>query len=238
MELKAISVDDEAPARSELRYLLEQTEQAEVVAEAASVREAIEKLKEYPCDVMFMDINMPEASGLQLAEALQRLKFPPAVVFVTAYSEFAIEAFKVNAIDYLVKPVETDRLIQACSRVREHVSLHAKVQRLERIPVEKAGKKILIGIGSIRYVMARDDYAYLQTDTDRYFSTVSLAQLEKRLDGHGFFRVHRGYLVNLSLVSEVESVPGGTLLLSLDGCEEKIPVSRRRVSALKKALGL
>ena len=87
-------------------------------------------------------------------------------------------------------------------------------------------------------VMARDDYAYLQTDADRYFSTVSLAQLEKRLDGHGFFRVHRGYLVNLSMVEEIESVSGGTLLLTLNGVEEKIPVSRRRVSALKKALGL
>ena len=86
--------------------------------------------------------------------------------------------------------------------------------------------------------MARDDYAYLQTDVDRYFSTVSLAQLEKRLDGHGFFRVHRGYLVNLSMVQEVEAVAGGTLLLSLADVEEKIPVSRRRVSALKKALGL
>lgn len=236
--LKAIIVDDEAPARSELKFLLDELDQTEVVAEAASVREAIEKLKEYPCDLMFLDISMPEASGLQLAEALQHLKFPPAVVFVTAYSEFAIDAFKVNAIDYLVKPVESERLAQAIARVREHVALHVKVQKLERIPVEKAGKKILISIDSIRYVMARDDYAYLQTDTDRYFSTVSLAQLEKRLDGHGFFRVHRGYLVNLSLVTEVESVAGGTLLLSLEGCEDKIPVSRRRVSALKKALGL
>lgn len=238
MELKAIIVDDEAPARSELRYLLDEAGQAEVVAEAASVREAIEKLKDYPCDVLFLDINMPEASGLQLADALQHLKYPPAVVFVTAYSEFALDAFKVNAIDYLVKPVETERLVQACSRVREHVALHAKVQRLERIPVEKSGKKILIGIDTIRFVMARDDYAYLQTDTDRYFSTVSLAQLEKRLDGHGFFRVHRGYLVNLSMVTEVESVSGGTLLLTLEDCDEKIPVSRRRVSSLKKALGL
>lgn len=236
--LKAIIVDDEAPARSELKFLLDELEQTEVVAEAASVREAIDKLKEYPCDVMFLDINMPEASGLQLAEALQHLKYPPAVVFVTAYSEFAIEAFKVNAIDYLVKPVESERLSQALSRVKEHVSLHAKVQKLERIPVEKGGKKILIGIDTIRYVMARDDYAYLQTDTDRYFSTVSLAQLEKRLDGHGFFRVHRGYLVNLSLVTEVESVSGGTLLLTLDTCEDKVPVSRRRVSSLKKALGI
>ena len=143
--LKAMIVDDEAPARSELKFLLDELGQMEVVAEAASVREAIEKLKEYPCDVMFLDVNMPEATGLQLAEALQHLKFPPAVVFVTAYSEFALDAFKVNAIDYLV---------------------------------------------------------------------------------------------NLSMVEEIEPVAGGTLLLTLNGVDEKIPVSRRRVSALKKALGL
>ena len=236
--LKAIIVDDEAPARSELKFLLEELGSVDVVAEAASVREAIEKLKEYQCEVMFLDINMPEANGLQLANALQHLRFPPAVVFVTAYSEFALDAFKVNAIDYLVKPVESDRLAQAVARVKENVSLHAQAQHSERIPVEKGGKKILIAIDKIRFVMARDDYAYLQTDTDRYFSTVSLAQLEKRLDGHGFFRVHRGYLVNLAMVEEVEPVAGGTLLLTLNGVDDKIPVSRRRVSTLKKALGL
>ena len=231
-------VDDEAPARSELRFLLEELGQVEVVAEAASAREAIEKLKDYPCDVMFLDVNMPEANGLKLAEALQTLKFPPAIVFVTAYSEFALEAFKVNAIDYLVKPVETERLAQAIARVRDNVALHMQAQKSERISVEKGGKKILISIDKIRFVMARYDYAYLQTDTDRYFSTVSLAQLEKRLEGHGFFRVHRGYLVNLAMVEEVEPVSGGTLLLTLNGVEDKIPVSRRRVSLLKKTLGI
>ena len=236
--LKAMIVDDEAPARSELRFLLDELGQADVVAEAASVREAIEKLKEYPIDVIFLDINMPEATGLKLAEAFRTLKFPPNVVFVTAYSEYALEAFKVNAVDYLVKPVETERLAQALARVRENVALHMQAQKSERISVEKGGKKILISIDSIRFVMARDDYAYLQTDTDRYFSTVSLAQLEKRLDGHGFFRVHRGYLVNLSMVEEVEPVSGGTLLLTLNGVSDKIPVSRRRVSLLKKALGI
>lgn len=236
--LRAIIVDDEAPARSELKFLLDELGSVDVVAEAASVREAIEKLKEYQCDVMFLDINMPEANGLQLANALQHLRYPPAVVFVTAYSEFALDAFEVNAIDYLVKPVESDRLAQAVARVQENVALHAQAQHSERIPVEKGGKKILIAIDKIRFVMARDDYAYLQTDTDRYFSTVSLAQLEKRLDGHGFFRVHRGYLVNLAMVEGVEPVSGGTLLLTLNGVEDKIPVSRRRVSALKKALGL
>ena len=238
-------VDDEAPARSELRFLLEQTGKIGSIIEASSVRSAIEMLMEARVDVVFLDISMPGASGLQLAEALYKLKNPPAIVFVTAYSDHAVEAFDVDAVDYLMKPVEEARLDRAIEKVIARAKpvataepTSAKPTNIERIPVEKGGKKILIGIDKIRFVMARDDYAYLQTDTDRYFSTVSLAQLEKRLDGHGFFRVHRGYLVNLSMVEEIESVSGGTLLLTLNGVEEKIPVSRRRVSSLKKALNL
>lgn len=236
--LNAIIVDDEAPARSELRYLLGEVGGVEVLTEAASVREAIEKLQSYPIDVLFLDVSMPEVTGIQFAEALQRLKNPPAVIFVTAYSEHALEGFKVNAVDYLVKPVELDRLQQAVNRATEYVTLHVRATQSERIPVEKNKVKKLIPIDSIRFVEAHDDYAYLYTDDDRYFSTLSLAKLEERLAGHGFFRAHRRYLVNLSLVEEVEPVAGGTLLLSLNGVDEKIQVSRRRVSALKKALGL
>jgi two-component system response regulator LytT len=236
--IKAIIVDDEAPSRSELRYLLDETKQVEIVAEAANVREAIERLKEKGADVMFLDINMPRANGLQLAEAFNRLKYPPAIVFVTAYSEHAAKAFDVNAVDYLVKPVETERLLQALTKVKHYVSAFSKEQQAERIPVEKSGKKLLVSTDKIRYIMAKDDYSYLHTENDRYLSTVSLAQLEARLEPYGFFRVHRRYLVNLACVEEVTPVTGGTLLLALSGEDESIPVSRRRVAALKKALGL
>lgn len=236
--LKAIIVDDEAPARSELRYLLDEQGQVDTVAEAANVREAIDTLREYPCDVLFLDINMPEASGLQFADALQNLKNPPAVVFVTAYSEHALDAFAVNAVDYLLKPVDADRLDAAVKRVWRRAVLNAQEQKSERISVEKGGKKVLIGINQILFITARDDYAYLHTDSGKYFSTANLAQLEKRFERYGFLRVHRGYLVNLSAVEEVESAAGGTLQLTLKGCEETIPVSRRKVLAVKKALGL
>jgi two-component system response regulator LytT len=236
--IKAIIVDDEAPARSELRFLLDETKQVEIVAEATNVREAIERLKEKGADAMFLDISMQGANGLQLAEALNRLKYPPAIVFVTAYSEYAAKAFDVNAVDYLVKPVETDRLLQALTKVRHYVSAFSKEQQAERIPVEKSGKKLLVSTDKIHYIMAKDDYSYLHTETDRYLSTVSLAQLESRLEPCGFFRVHRRYLVNLSCVEEVTPVNGGTLLLTLSGEDENIPVSRRRVASLKKALGL
>ncbi len=236
--LKAIIVDDEAPARSELSFMLEELGQVEVAAEASNVREAIEKLKDVGADIMFLDVNMPGADGLQLAEALTHLKYPPYVIFVTAYSEHAVKAFEVNASDYLVKPVETERLRLAVNKVQQYIKAQGKPTANERIPVEKGGKKLLIPTNKIHFIMAKDDYSYLHTDTDRYLSTVSLANLEAKLEPYGFFRVHRRYLVNLACVQEVDPVSGGTLLLTLAGEDEKIPVSRRRVASLKKALGL
>ncbi len=236
--IRAIIVDDEAPARSELKFLLDETKQVDVIAEASNVREAIEQLKEHNADVLFLDINMPGATGLQLAEALKRLKFPPLIIFVTAYSEHAAKAFDVNAIDYLLKPVETDRLNKALTKVKHYLSSSGQGQQIDRIPVEKSGKKLLVTTDKIHFIMAKDDYSYLHTETDRYLSTVSLAQLEARLEPFGFFRVHRRYLVNLSCIEEVAPVSGGTLLLTLKGESESIPVSRRRVASLKKALGL
>ena len=196
--LNAMIVDDEAPARSELRYLLEETGRMGNIVEAASAREAVERLMENRADVMFLDISMPKTSGMQLADALHKLKNPPAIVFVTAYSEYALEAFGVDAVDYLMNPVD-----------------------------------------QIRYIEAKDDYSCIYTDTDRYLSTISLAKLEAKLTEHGFFRVHRGYIVNLAYVEDVETISSGILQLGINGVEgKKISVSRRRVVALKRALGL
>lgn len=235
--LKALVVDDEAPARSELRFLLGEAGGVEVVGEAGNAVEALQLIKAIPYDVIFLDIQMPGLTGVQLAEVLSGLTRPPSIIFITAHSEHAVKAFEVKATDYLVKPVEIDRLKQAISRL-EPVAEQAPA-RVERIPVEKAGKKLLISVEDILFVMAKDDYSYLYTSADRYLSTISLAQLEIKLEPVGFFRIHRRYLVNLARVKEVVPMYGGTLLLTLaDDAATQIPVSRRRVPALKKALGL
>ena len=235
--LKALVVDDEAPARSELRYLLGEAGGVEVVGEAGNAVEALQLIKAIPYDVIFLDVQMPGLTGVQLAEVLAGLTRPPSIIFVTAHSEHAVKAFEVKATDYLVKPVEIDRLRQAIARL-EPVADQAP-PKVDRIPVEKAGKKLLINVSDILYVMAKDDYSYLYTSTDRYLSTISLAQLETKLEPAGFFRIHRRYLVNLARVKEVVPMYGGTLLLTLaDDAATQIPVSRRRVPALKKALGL
>lgn len=237
--LRAMIVDDEAPARSELRFLLEQTGKIGGISEASSVRSAIEMLMENRMDVVFLDISMPGASGIQLAEALHKLKNPPAVVFVTAYSDHAVEAFDVDAVDYLLKPVEEARLDQAIGKVLSRARPQTESKSsIERIPVEKSGRKVLIPVDQICYIMAKDDYSCIFTEDDRYLSTTSLAQFEAKLGDFGFFRVHRRYIVNLANVEDVETVPSGAIQLGVSGVEERIPVSRRRVVPLKKALNL
>ena len=233
MTLRALIVDDEPPARSELRYLLDEAGGVEVVGEASDAGEAMQLIRAIPYDVVFLDIDMPGLSGVELAETLAGLERAPAVVFVTAHSEHAVKAFEVAAADYLVKPVELDRLKRAIARVTPE----QPVTRIERVLVEKAGRKLLIQVEDICYVMAKDDYSYLYTGVERYLSTSSLAHLEAKLAASGFFRVHRRFLVNLAQVQEVAPMYGGTLLLVLKSPPgTEVPVSRRRVPALKKAL--
>jgi len=234
--LKALLVDDEVPARSELRFLLGEAGGVEVVGEAGSASEALQLIKAIPYDVVFLDVNMPGLSGIELAEVLTGLPHPPAIVFVTAHSEHAVQAFEVAAVDYLVKPVEIRRLRMAVERLAPVAETPV---RIDRIPVEKAGRKLLLQVADIFHIMAKDDYSYIYTDGERYLSTLSLADLEQKLEPQSFFRVHRRYLVNLAQVKEVAPMYGGTMELTLkDGAQTKVPVSRRRAPALKRALGL
>lgn len=234
--LKALLVDDEVPARSELRFLLGEAGGVEVVGEAGSAKEALQLIKAIRYDVVFLDIDMPGISGIELAEVLASLEHPPAIVFVTAHSEHAVKAFEVAATDYLVKPVEAARLKTAIERITPAAEAPVKV---ERLPVEKAGRKLLLNVADVMYVMSKDDYSYIYTDGERYLSTLSLQELETRLRSQGFFRVHRRFLVNLAQVREVAPMYGGTMLLTLKDTQgSQVPASRRRVPALKRALGL
>lgn len=234
--LKALLVDDEVPARSELRYLLGEAGGVEVVGEAGSASEALQLIKAIPYDVVFLDVDMPGLTGIELAEVLTELLRPPAIIFVTAHSEHAVKAFEVAAADYLVKPVEIQRLRLAVERLQP--AAEATV-RIDRIPVEKGGRKLLLQVSDIFHVMAKDDYSYIYTDGERYLSTLSLADLEQKLESQSFFRVHRRYLVNLAQVKEVAPMYGGTMELTLkDAAQTRVPVSRRRAPALKRSLGL
>ena len=190
---------------------------------------------------------MPGYSGLQLAEVLKTHPNPPVIVFVTAYSNFALKAFDVNAIDYLVKPVEMDRLLVALQKVEKNkiVAKTPAAAPLEhgvgvtRVTVNKGGKKHFLSSSDITYIRAHDDYSYLYTDDSKFLSTTSLTSLLEQLNDYGFYRTHRGYVVNLNRVMSVESQAGGTLKLTLNDPEHtEIPVSRRRVAQLKQEMNI
>ena len=243
--IKALIVDDEMPARNELIFMLEETGKAEVVGEAGDVPSAINLIKAHQADVLFLDINMPGYSGLQLAEVLKTHPNPPAIIFVTAYSNFALKAFDVNALDYLVKPVEAERLLAALDKVEKAKGAKASAAPLEhgagvtRVTVNKGGKKHFLSSADITYIRARDDYSYLYTDEAKFLSTTSLTSLLEQLEGYGFYRTHRGYVVNLNRIMSVESQTGGTLKLTLnDPDHTEIPVSRRRVAQLKQEMNI
>lgn len=234
--LNAIVVDDEKPARDELIYLLGEVGGVEVVAEADCAAQAIAALQEHPCDVLFLDINMPDANGLRLAGALRTLRFPPAVVFVSAYSEYAVDAFEVKAVDYLLKPVDEKRLKKAIETVEKSVVMQHKSQKGKQIACEKSGKKVMINASDILFCTARDDYAYVEAKEGKFFAPSSLSSIEKQLDGLGFMRVHRSYLVNLNCVKEAVTAENGAMTLKIEGTDSVIPVSRRKIPMLKKAM--
>ena len=256
-DIRALIIDDELPARSELGFLLDDIDGVTVVGEAGNVRDAVALIKKMPADVIFLDINMPGITGLQLAEGLKTSHpNPPALVFVTAHSHFAVKAFEVDAIDYLVKPVEVDRLRSAIDKVRMRQALQkgeaqageegiisaesASVDQADssKIMVTKSGKKLFVPIRDVCYIMAKDDYSYIFTADDRYLSTKTLVKIEDQFKDTSIFRIHRRYLINLTQVISVNSVKGGALTLTVEGSEEELPVSRRRVPALKQALEL
>jgi len=244
--LRALIVDDEAPARSELRYLLEVAGDVEVVGEAPNAREALELIEALGYDVVLLDIEMPGLSGLDVVESMKKLRNCPAVIFVSAYSEHAVKAFELEAVDYLLKPVTADRLRDAIGKVkggqRSRITRPADGERkvnINRIPVEKAGKKILLPIEDIVYISSKDDYSYIHTADARFISSTPLRILEERLVDNVFYRVHRRYLVNLNMVLEITPMYGGTFTLTVkDNDKTQIPVSRRRSAGLKSTLGL
>jgi DNA-binding LytR/AlgR family response regulator len=248
MKLRVLIVDDEPPARSELRYMLEKVNNVEIVGEASNAREAIELIRALNHDVVFLDIQMPGLTGLNVAEIIKELPQSPAVVFVTAFGEHAVKAFELDAIDYLIKPFDEKRLLKTINKVVESRKEYQKratnlpsegILKIGRIPVEKRGKTILLSTQDIIFVDTKDDYTFIHTYDENYITSFTLKELENRLHDHAFFRAHRGYIVNLHEVKEIVPMFGGSFLLRVkDSKESEIPVSRRNAKKLRSILGL
>ncbi len=242
VSLLALIVDDEAPARAELRYLLGRIEDVEVVGEAASVREALALAGRLDYDVVFCDISMPELTGIDAAREIMSWPKRPHVVFVTAHQDYAVQAFSVDAFDYLLKPVAEDRLAQTVERLRS--ALRGTPERaargeLAKVPVTRRGETLLLDHDQVYFMLAEGDYARIATYDERFLSTQSLRELEDALPPALFFRIHRSSIVNLQKVTALEQSSPGHWIVKLSDAEgTQLEVARRQTRALKQHLGL
>src|SRR5215204_6097634 len=243
--MRAIIIDDERLARSELKKLLADYPEIEVIAEAANAAEGIEKIESLSPDLVFLDIQMPGKTGFDMLAEVDRA---PHVIFTTAYDEYALKAFEVNALDYLLKPVEPKRLADAIQKLHmqedrdNHVSTSINVNRsllteADQVFVKDGERCWFVKLGEIRLFESVGNYAKVFFGPHKPLILKSLNALEERLDERTFFRANRKHIVNLRLIDKVEPYFNGGLLLEMKG-GEKIEVSRRQTVKFKEMMSL
>ena len=238
--MNVLIIDDEAPAREELAWLLEQTgEDLTIVGQAANAREALSMLDALEVDLAMCDVDMPGVDGLRLAELLSERDDAPMLVFVTAYERHAVDAFAVDAVDYLLKPVRIERLRKAIGRARDRLTTTAppvggNAKHLQRISVEDQGVYRVLSVDDLLFLESEDGIVVAQTRDARYITDFSLKFLEANLDPERFFRSHRSYIVQLSEIDSIAPWGAGTYRLILDrDADLGVPLARSRASELK-----
>jgi two-component system LytT family response regulator len=249
VEIRYAIVDDEEPGRTNLRLAMGVHAGWQLAFEADSAARARDALASNRIDLLFLDIQMPRESGLLLARELGRMVEPPLVVFVTAHSVHAIEAFEVHALDYLLKPLDDARLAQAVERAAQLVAgrqrgAYGKALRayaegpayLEQISVRSVGRIDQVRVADIRWIEAQGNYVALHTAAGSPLHRVALSRLEAHLDPGQFVRVHRGAIVRRGETVGLSVVGDGSYLLRLRGGEQ-VPVSERYVGAVREMLG-
>jgi two-component system LytT family response regulator len=254
-KLRIVIADDERPARLFLKSILQDFEDALIVGEAENGAEAIEIIKETKPDLALLDLQMPIASGIDVVKLLRKSQLP-LVAFVTAYDEFAVQAFDVNAVDYLLKPVERARLRETLNRARERleqtdfretesanlqaaVAVYEENSRqtlLERIPIRLRGEILLLAVSEVVSIVADGELLHLTNlQNKKYTINFRLKDLEARLDANKFMRLSRSALVNLETIERISPMPGGTYLVALKNGQE-ISSSRLQSRILRERL--
>ena len=232
--LRALVVADERPARAALCYLLERDDRVGEVLTTDSATEGLRILRDLDVDVVFLDIQMPGLTGLELAQVLSRFRTPPRIVFVTAHEGHAVEAFDVDAADYVLKPVRADRLAEAVRRVVAGTDAAPNGDDTQ-VAVERGGVTRFLNRSDITHVEAHGDYARLHTDEGSHLVRTPLTTLEEEWAGAGFVRIHRSLLVSLAHVREVRMDAGRCAVVVGEPAVE-LGVSRRHTRELRELL--
>jgi two-component system response regulator AlgR len=239
--MRVLIVDDEKLARDRLRELLNDIGGYTVVGEAMNGTEAVEKVSGLNPDVVLMDIRMPGMDGLEAAMHMMGMETPPSVIFTTAYDQHALDAFEVNAVDYLLKPIRKDRLANALTKARKLTikqarDIHqarAEPQARTHISVHLRGNIRLVPVPDVMFFLADSKYVVVRTASEEHLIEDSLVNLEKEF-GDQFLRVHRNALVATQFIKGIEKSPAGTWQVALKGSDKKLDVSRRHTAGVRR----
>lgn len=237
--MNVLIVDDEPYNREELKHLLSAFSQIQTIKEAESGEEAIMKTMQQQPDVIFLDVEMPKMSGMEVAKAIQELKKPPFVVFATAYPQFAAEAFRYDAVDYLLKPYDEEQLAETMQRLEKKLGVGRQGNQgkmLGKLAVEVEGDIHYVELKDILYMSRIEKRTKLVTMQGEFDTKMPLKELENRLLAYGFFRIHKSFLVNLEHIQRLTPWFNGAYHLQLEGSKDTLSVSRNYVKALRAKL--
>jgi DNA-binding LytR/AlgR family response regulator len=237
MSITCIIVDDEAPAREELVYLLRNLEWVRIVGQSGDAATALNLILAVQPQVVLLDIHMPGLSGIELSKELSRMKSEPVIIFTTAYENYALQAFDVNALDFILKPYHETRVLQALNKAKAF--LESKDRRPSFTPklgVRKEGKLYLLPYKDIAVAYTDEKGVMVASQANLYRVEMSLNELEVRLPSETFFRCHRGFLINLEKVREIENWFSGGYLIRVDGYGPQVMVSRKQAKEFRERL--
>lgn len=246
--ITAYLVEDEIYAREDLKELLTQSNKIEVVGEADEIQKAIWEIHQLQPEVVFLDIHLANGNGIELAEQLRSLKKTPYVVFVTAFDDYAVKAFELDAVDYILKPYDEKRIEQTIEKIvmwkqlkrEDDQSLEQKDvkpdKNVNKLVVVKDERIILVDIHNILYIGTENRQVIVKTLNEKYVIDTPLYEIEQKLKNHSFLRVHRGYIINMDHVTEIEQWFNGTYnVIFSDG--SKAPISRSYIKSVRQSLG-
>lgn len=228
--MRCVIVDDEFPAREELKYFISKFPGTELTQEFGDSLDAFDYLQEHAreVDVLFLDINMPELNGLNLGKIIRKLNPGMKIVFVTAYREYAVDAFEIQAFDYLLKPYSEDRIEKLLSRLSVE-----KKQISNKVSISVGEKIMVFNTEDIIVVEADKKESRVYTTKECYLTKMKISDWEEQLPENQFYRCHRSYLVNLSKVREIEPWFNNSFMIHMESCPVKIPVSRNNMKEFK-----
>jgi Response regulator of the LytR/AlgR family len=233
--MNCIIVDDEYPSIEELKYFIENFSSIKVIGQFEDSIKALQFLKSKKVDVIFLDINMPQLDGMALGKIINNFKNKPAIVFITAYRDYAVNAFEINAFDYILKPYSKERIADALIKLEKYNNNKFVCNKLT---LWEKDKMVVINIGDICFCEANERETYVYTDEGRYVSNCSITSFSDKLPKKNFFKTHRSYIVNLDKIKEIIPWFNNTYILKLKNIETEVPVSRNNIPEFRKVMNM